>query len=70
MKERLSLYFFRPTSAVLLDNQHASILEGDAWEICFSDSEEESSCGQTHDDDYVIPNTSSVTKPAKGYWMN
>ena len=27
MKERLNLYFFRPTSAVLLDNQHASILE-------------------------------------------
>ena len=27
MKEMLNLYFFRVTSAVLLDNQYASILE-------------------------------------------
>ena len=68
MKEMLNLYFFRVTSAVLLDNQYASILEmmpGTSGEKCFSDSEEESSSGETHDYDYVLPNTSSVTKPAK-----
>ncbi|KAK2558696.1 G2/M phase-specific E3 ubiquitin-protein ligase [Acropora cervicornis] len=68
MKEMLNLYFFRLTSAVPLDNQYASILElmpGTSGEKCFSDSEEESSSGETHDDDYVLPNTSSVTKPAK-----
>ena len=53
---------------VLLDNQYASILEmmpGTSGEKCCSDSEKESSSGETHDDDYVLPNTSSVTKPAK-----
>ena len=68
MKEMLNLYFFRPTSAVLLDNQYASILEvmpGTSGEKCFSDSEEKSFSGETQDDDYVLPNTSSVTKPAK-----
>ena len=38
------------------------MMPGTKGEKCFSDSEEESLSGETHDDDYVLP---SVAKPAK-----
>ena len=67
IKEMFNLYFFREMSAMQLDNKYASILEGmpgTSGEKWFSDSEEENSSAETHDDDYVPPDTSSVTKPA------
>ena len=39
-------------------------MPGTSGEKWFSDSEEENSSPETHDDDYVPPDTSSVTKPA------
>ena len=67
IKEMFNLYFFREMNAMQLDNKYASILEGmpgTSGEKWFSDSEEENSSAETHDDDYVPPDTSSVTKPA------